>query len=254
MNIQYHKWRSQCLCRDMEYKIYGDSGRPILVIPTQDGRFFDWENRRMIGIMSHWIETGQCRVICCDAIDAETWSAKGGDGGHRAWLQEQWFHYITDELIPSVRYAEWETFYTIGCSLGATHALNFCLRRPDIFKGCIAMSGLYQADFFFDGYRDNNVYNNSPVDYISNMPWDHHYMDLYRQSRMILTNAQGRWEAECLESTRQMQQIFHAKGIPAHVLYWGTEWDHDWPTWEVMVPLYLEELLNWGSLPNTCYW
>lgn len=254
MNVQYFKWYSQCLCRDMEYKTYGDNGRPFLVIPTQDGRFFDWENRHMIDIMSPWIERGDIRVICCDAIDAETWSAKGADGAHRAWLQEQWFHYITDELIPSVRKEGWETFYTIGCSLGGTHAVNFALRRPDIFAGCIAMSGLYHADYFFDGYRDVNVYNNSPADYLPQMPWDHHYMNLYRNNRMIIVNGQGRWEAECLDSTRKMQQIFHDKGIPAHYIYWGTDTDHDWPSWEVMLPMYLDEILYWEFLPNTCQW
>ena len=36
--------------------------------------------------------------------------------------------------------------YTTGCSLGATHAANMMLRRPDLFMGCIGLSGYYDTD------------------------------------------------------------------------------------------------------------
>ena len=44
MYIRYQKMYSEMLGRDMEYKIYGHSGRPVLYIPCQDGRFYDFEN------------------------------------------------------------------------------------------------------------------------------------------------------------------------------------------------------------------
>lgn len=40
MEIQYHRWNSPALKRDMECKVYGHGGRPMLFIPCQDGRFF----------------------------------------------------------------------------------------------------------------------------------------------------------------------------------------------------------------------
>lgn len=39
MNVQYLKQYSPSLNRDMECKIYGHAGRPVLFIPCQDGRF-----------------------------------------------------------------------------------------------------------------------------------------------------------------------------------------------------------------------
>ena len=44
MEMQYFKDYSPALGRDMECKIYGHAGRPMLYIPCQDGRFFDFEN------------------------------------------------------------------------------------------------------------------------------------------------------------------------------------------------------------------
>ena len=39
MEVQYRKEYSPALGRDMECKIYGHKGRPVLFIPCQDGRF-----------------------------------------------------------------------------------------------------------------------------------------------------------------------------------------------------------------------
>ena len=44
MKVEYYKEYSPCLEREMEYKVYGHAGTPILVFPSQNGRFFDFEN------------------------------------------------------------------------------------------------------------------------------------------------------------------------------------------------------------------
>ena len=74
METQYIKTYSHALARDMECKLYGHSGRPILFIPCQDGRFFDFENFSMTDTLSPWIESGEVMVLSIDTIDKETWS------------------------------------------------------------------------------------------------------------------------------------------------------------------------------------
>ena len=44
MEIRYFKEYSQCLNRDMEFNVYGTGGTPMLVFPSQDGRFYDFAN------------------------------------------------------------------------------------------------------------------------------------------------------------------------------------------------------------------
>ena len=46
MEIRYYKHYSSHLNRDMEFKVYGHSGKPVLFIPCQGGRFFDFESDR----------------------------------------------------------------------------------------------------------------------------------------------------------------------------------------------------------------
>ena len=78
MEMQYFKEYSPELGRDMECKLYGHAGRPMLYIPCQDGRFFDFENFHMTDTLAPWIESGQIMVLSIDTMDQETWSDAQG--------------------------------------------------------------------------------------------------------------------------------------------------------------------------------
>ena len=41
MKKEWFKEYSECLNRDMEFMVYGHAGQPMLVFPSQDGRYFD---------------------------------------------------------------------------------------------------------------------------------------------------------------------------------------------------------------------
>ena len=78
METQYFKEYSPALGREMECKLYGHAGRPMLFIPCQDGRFFDFENYHMAGTLAPWIDSGQVMVLSIDTMDKESWSDKDG--------------------------------------------------------------------------------------------------------------------------------------------------------------------------------
>ena len=59
MEMNYYKSYSPTLGRDMECKVYGHKGRPVLFIPCQDGRFYDFENFHMTDTWAPWIERGR---------------------------------------------------------------------------------------------------------------------------------------------------------------------------------------------------
>ena len=69
MQTYYTKWYSPSVGRDMEIKVYGHGGRPVLFIPCQDGRFYDFENYKMTDAWAPWIESGQCTVFAIDTLD-----------------------------------------------------------------------------------------------------------------------------------------------------------------------------------------
>lgn len=251
MHTAYYKSYSSYLGRDMEFMVYGHAGKPCVVFPAQDGRFFDFKNFGMVDVVSEFIEQGKLQLFCVDSIDAESWSRMGEDYHDRIAQHEKWYNYIVNEAIPYFRYLHNETahedyhggFLTTGCSMGAYHAANFFFRRPDIFDSVIALSGLYDARFFFPNYNDSLIYNNSPVDYIKNIPWDHFYLNMYRNSKIVICVGQGRWEKEGIEDTNKLKAVLESRQIPAWIDYWGYDVDHDWPWWKVQLPYFLRNIL-----------
>lgn len=249
MEVRYEKHYSSHLGREMEFKIYGHAGKPVLFIPCQGGRFFDFENFRMADHWAGWIEAGQCTVYSADSIDGEAWGASGMDNRRRIENHERWYNYIVDELVPTIRHLSGlrngydQPIMTFGCSMGAMHAANLFFRRPDLFDTVFAISGLYDSQMFFGDYMDDLVYQNSPVNYLANMPWDHPYLQMYNQRKMLFVVGQGNWEGPLLESTRRLDTVCAQKGIHARFEYWGYDVNHDWPWWFRMVELYVPQLL-----------
>ena len=246
MEIRYEKHWSSYLNREMEFKVYGHGGKSVLFIPCQGGRFFDFENFKMVDAWAPWIESGQCRVFSADCIDNEAWGAKGADNRWRIENHERWFNYIVNELVPTIHHIAMngDPIMTFGCYMGAMHAANLYYRRPDLFDSCFAISGLYDNKLFFGDYCDDLVYNNCPCLYLQNMPQDHWYMDLYRSQKSLVVCGQGAWEEPLLESTRWLDTVCRSKGIPTRFEYWGYDVNHDWPWWFKMVPTYLPWLLG----------
>lgn len=247
MYTAYHKHYSHFLNREMEFKVYGHAGKSFLVFPAQDGHFYDFENFMMVEAASWYIENGLVQFFCVDSIDLETWSFIGGDEGARIGRHEAYYHYICDEFYPymkqlhqTIASEDYFECYTTGCSMGATHALNFFLRRPDLFKGTLAMSGVYHASYFFPNYQDERIYANSITDYLPNMPLDHHYLPLYRDSKIVLSAGQGRWEDEAIADTQFIKQCFERLNVPAWIDFWGGDVDHDWPWWRKQIAYFLQ--------------
>ena len=112
--------------------------------------------------------------------------------------------------------------------MGGGHAVNFFLRRPDIFNGTIALSGLYSSGMFFGGYMDDLVYRNSPLRLHAQFPPTHPYMKLFEKAdKFIMCCGQGAWEGDLLASTRELQAILEAgASIPSWTS--GAGMSHDW--------------------------
>ena len=245
MHIAYHKHWSSYLGRDMEFKVYGHGGKPIMFIPCQSGRFFDFENFKMLDSFAPFIEAGRCTVFAIDCLDEIAWAAMGADNRWRIENHERWIGYVVNEMVPTIHHLSGRfDILPFGCSMGAMHAANLYFRRPDLFDGCFAISGLYDSKEFFGDYCDDLVYQNCPIYFLDNMPADHSYMDLYRNHQALIVVGQGAWEGPLLESTRWLDTVCCQKGIHTRFEYWGLDVDHDWPWWFKMVPVYLPWLLG----------
>lgn len=244
MKTEYHKWYSDSLGHEMELKVYGYYGKPVVVFPAQAGRFYDFENFGMVDAIAAHIESGQVKLFCVDSIDAQSWVNWHAHPADRARRHQDYDRYITHEVAPFIRDhcgGDEQKFISTGASMGGYHAANFFFRHPDIFDTTIAISGVYRLNMFLGEYMDENVYFNSPIHYLPNLddPW---YLERYQRSKIIICCGQGAWEDEMLADTLALKHILEAKDIPHWVDIWGHDVNHDWPWWQRMLPHFLNHL------------
>lgn len=244
MNVEYHRLFSPNLGHDMEFKIYGNRGKPVLAFPAQNGRFYDWENFGMVEAIRPLIESGQVQLFTVDGIDWQSWTNKEVHPADRVKRHNAYDRYIVDEIVPLIfDHSGQQTSWVTGCSMGAFHSANFFFRHPQHFDGIIAMSGLYSAKEFVGEYADDEVYFNSPLYYLPNLN-DESYLERYRQSKIVFSVGQGDWEGPMVHDTQQIERILKEKNVPAWIDYWGHDVNHDWPWWRRQLPFFLGHMLH----------
>jgi len=216
---------------------YGHWGRPVLVFPSEQGRAYDYENNGMVGAVADLIDAGRVKLYCVDSFDAQTWSRADLPLEERARRHGAYESWIVDHVVPFV-HADCGgpiDIATTGCSLGAFHAVNFALKRADLFPVAIGLSGNYDASAWNAwGERGDATYFNNPVDYVAHLGGDH--LDWLRSRlSIVLVVGQGAWETHptgALPSTRQFAGLLQDKGIPCELDLWGHDVAHDWPWWQ----------------------
>jgi esterase/lipase superfamily enzyme len=219
----------------MELLVFGHHGARVIVFPTSMGRFFDWENRGLIYSVGEHLERGWLQLFCVDSVDGESWYNTHVPPGQRARRHDQYDAYVADEVLPFSAGINRNPYVIVaGASFGGYHAVNFGLRHADRVDRILSMSGLCDIRNFVNGYYDQNVYFNNPVDYISN-EYEPSRLDALRHLDIIL--AVGR-DDRLLASNQRLSEVLWGKDIWHAVRIWDG-FAHDWPVWHRMVQLYI---------------
>jgi esterase/lipase superfamily enzyme len=235
MNREYHRWYSPSLNRDMELLIFGHHGARVLVFPSSQGKYYEWEDRGMIGALGDHLERGWLQLYCVDSLDSETWYCDWAHPSGRAYRHTQYDGYLYNEVLPLSQQKNDNPFLiTAGASFGGFHAMNFGLKHPEKVGRILSMSGLYDIRRFTGGYSDDNVYFNNPMQYIPNEN-DYFRLELLRRQDIIM--ATGR-EDTLMQSARDLSGALWSNGIGNAVREWEG-WSHDWPFWSHMAQMYI---------------
>lgn len=206
----------------MTIRVYGHYGRTFLVFPCQNGQSDDYALNGMIDHFKPLLEEGKMKLICVDAIDLETFSNQYNSFEHRSYMQEQYYYYVINEVMPFI-YQENNGFtlpIVTGCSMGASQAAIMFFRRPDLFDGILALSGCYDMSYFFSWWVNEHIYNNSPALFLENMDINHHYINLYNQKKMVLCVGQGNYEYYVDWSFYKLKKSIERLGIKATMDVW----------------------------------
>ena len=241
MHREIHKWNSQNLHKDMEIAVYGHYGYSLLMFPTTGGDFLEYEKFYIIDSIADYINNGTLKVFSIDNTNSESWMNRNIHPSEKAKRQDEYNKYIIDEVIPFIKeHCKGEVpIVTVGASLGAFYAANTFFRRPDLFAGCIAMSGIYDLKHYTGSYFDDTCYFNSPVDYLPGLD-DERILSEMRYKNIIIACGQGAYEDPA--ASRQLSDILHSINIPHWLDLWGEDMTHDWPTWRKMLPYFLDNI------------
>lgn len=236
---------SSALGRDMHVNVYGKKGLPVIAFPTLAAAPESLEEVGVIDELADYLDSGTIQLFCTQTVDDESWAAEG-DPADRAQRQEQFYHYVADELVPLVHKVTRRKArpLALGFDMGATHAAIALLRRPDLFQGCMSLSGSYDARRYFGEWMDATLYDNAPCAFLPHMAPDHPYVAVYNQRQLLFCTGQDASEADSLRTTREIDGELRRLGVEAWCDYWGGDVTHTWPWWKKQLRYFLPIVLD----------
>ena len=234
MNREYHRWFSPQLQRDMELLVFGHAGAKVLVFPTREGRFYDYEDWGIVDALRDSVERGWLQLFCVDSLDCESFYARGKHPSCRIARHRQYEGYLLDEVVPLMRSTDPNAFLIAhGCSIGAYHAVNLALRHPDPFGKVVALSGRYdltrQVGPFvdlFDGYYDQEIYFHTPTHFLPQLSDTAQLAAIRKMEIILVVGEDDPFRASTEELSRQLwnKDIWNAlkvwKGEAHRPRYW----------------------------------
>ena len=241
MNREYHKWFSPTLNREMELLVFGQGGARVLIFPTRQGRFFDYEDWGLVNALGDAIRHGSIQLFCLDSLDSESLYCAAMPPRGRILRHGDYERYVIREVIPftATRNPDGE-LVSHGCSIGAYHAVNIAFRNPGTFTRVIGLSGRYDltrpVGAFPDllgGYYDTDVYFHTPNHFVPNLS-EPALIDRFRSMEISL--AVGETDPFG-ESNRDLSSALWDKGIWHTLDFWEGE-AHRAKFWREMVQRY----------------
>ena len=138
----------------MEIAVYGHYGMPLLMFPTAGADFLEYERFQLIDSIKPVIDEGKFKAFSINSINNESWLNNSVYPPHKSLRHGQYNQYIIEEVVPFI-YDNCHgraPIITTGASVGAYHAMNTFLRIPSVFRGTVAMSGVYDLKYYSKGY------------------------------------------------------------------------------------------------------
>jgi esterase/lipase superfamily enzyme len=233
------RWHSDRMGREVTLVRWGHYGVPVLVFPTAGGDAEEVERHHLIDHLAPLIDAGRIKVYSVDSAAGRAMARHEGSTEHRMWLFNAYHQAIAEEVMPAIHAdSSHQPAIVAGASIGAFNSLALICRYPHLFGAAVGMSGTYHVEQFIGGPITDDWYYSSPLHFLPGLGGD--ALDILRSRYVILASGSGRWED--VGESWSAAKVLGDKGVPNRVDDWGGGYDHDWPTWWQMLPLYLDDL------------
>lgn len=105
--------------------------------------------------------------------------------------------------------------WCVGIDLGAVHAVNCRLRRPQQFAGAIGLSGIYDLARFWGSEKDDLVLRSSPLLYLGEKGIANKLtLAKAEENSLMLCAGQGAYEDDAKADTQALADVLAAQGLP----------------------------------------
>ncbi len=242
MRRDYRRWYSPRVQRDMELLIFGHAGAKVLMFPTREGRFWEYETLNIVGRLAHKVDAGQLQLYCIEGLAQESFYDHRRHPADRMRRHGAFEDYILHEVLPLMAWTNGhDCTIAMGCSLGAFQAASLALRHPHLFRKLVALSGRYDLtmkvecfDDLFQGYYGDDIYFHMPTHFLPGLDcaWR---LEKLRQLDIIL--AVGNADP-FLDSNRHLSHLLAEKRINHQLHVWNGR-AHRAGAWREMVALYV---------------
>ncbi|MGR9169078.1 esterase family protein [Rhizobium sp. KDH_Rht_773_N] len=242
MNREYLRWYSDRLHRDMELLVFGHAGAKVLMFPTREGRFWEYEHLGIVASLAEKLEAGQLQLFCIEGLASETFYDFARHPAERIRRHVAFEEYVLNEVLPLMESRNGhECTIVHGCSLGAFQAASLVFRHPHLFRKLVAFSGRYDLTMkvesfadLFEGYYDETVYFHMPTHFLPGLTagWR---LEKLRQVDIVLTIGN---EDPFLDNNRHLSRLLAEKGVGHQLHFWDGR-AHRAGAWRRMAPLYI---------------
>ena len=226
----------------MELLIFGHAGAKVLMFPTRDGRFWEYEKLNIVGALESKINAGQLQLYCIEGLAQETFYNQSRPPADRIRRHAEYERYILDEVLPLMSWTNaHECTMAMGCSLGAFQAASLVLRHPHLFRKLVAFSGRYDLtmkvecfDDLFDGYYDDEIYFHTPTHFLPGLACEWR-LEKLRQLDIVLTIGEA---DPFLDNNRRLSRILEDKRVRHQLHFWEGR-AHRARAWREMAAIYV---------------
>jgi esterase/lipase superfamily enzyme len=235
------RWYSDRLEQDLTIVRWGQYGVPVLLFPTAGGDAEEIERHHMVAHLAPLMDDGRVKVYSCDSVAGRAMATKHGSTQYRMALFNRFHEAMAHEVVPAI-YTDCggpQPVVVSGASIGAFNSLALICRYPHLFATAVCMSGTYAVEKFIGGPFTDDMYLASPLAFLPSLEGE--LLDALRRRLIILASGSGAWED--VGESWAVARVLGEKGVPNRVDDWGPQYEHDWPTWWAMLPLYLDDLV-----------
>jgi esterase/lipase superfamily enzyme len=216
---------------------WGHYGTPLVLFASAGGDSLEPERLGLIESLAPLIDAGRLKVYALDGTAMRILVAGNATAPARVQAQRAFDDWIATSLVPLVRrdcQSDAVEPLTCGCALGAASALKALLQSPQLFRGCIGLSGSY--DLLPWIAPADAPLEFSPLQWLAQLP-EGVALGRLRQRSVTLACTQGNYDDP--GATAVLGTALAARGIPTHTDVWGPEHDFGFSSWRQMLPRFV---------------